>query len=304
MLPVFCFLAEESHAMKNRHKNRITRIFPILPLFVAGFVFSGFAVATASASAISPSDVIALANGARAQEGLASLAENSSLSAAAAAKAADMLKNDYFAHTSPDGISPWHWIKQAGYRYKAAGENLAINFDTAKEQHSAWMKSATHRANILNGQYREIGVAVVKGKIDGQESIVTVEFFGTPIYVAADRAAAVPPIVQKSPAEIRGTETQAEAAVPDAPVIVPALPAENIAAPKLMTALPAVRMSWLDIATLAFTAVLLFAAFAAPAAFLAVAYEGMAAAIRARHAKTLEIIASHQGGILEYHLRL
>lgn len=290
--------------MPNKHRNLITRIFPILPLLIAGFAFSGVVVPAASASNMAPADVIVLANNARAKAGLPPLTENAKLADAARAKAGDMLKNDYFAHTSPDGIAPWNWIKQAGYQYQAAGENLAINFDTAKEQHSAWMKSATHRANIMNGQYREIGVAIVKGKIDGQESLVTVEFFGTPVYVAADRAAAVPPIVQKSPAEIRGTETQAAVAVPDAPAIVPALPAENIAAPKLMTALPAVRMSWLDIAALVFTAALLLAAFAAPAAFLAVAYEEMAAAIRARHAKTLEIMASHQGGILEYHLRL
>src|SRR3989338_3450537 len=134
--------------MTKKHKNFTIRISAILPLFIAGVVFSFVSVSTASASTVSPSDVIALANGARAAEGLAPLAENSKLSLAASAKASDMLKNDYFAHTSPDGITPWYWIKQVGYQYKAAGENLAINFDSAKEQHNAWMKSATHRANI------------------------------------------------------------------------------------------------------------------------------------------------------------
>lgn len=273
----------------------------MLPLFVAGFIFFGVAVSTVSASAIAPADVIALANGARAREGLPALAENRLLSVAARDKAEDMLKNDYFAHTSPDGIAPWNWIKQAGYQYKAAGENLAINFDTAKEQHGAWMKSATHRANIMNGQYREIGVAVVKGKIDGKESLVTVEFFGTPLYAAIDRPAAVPPVTEKLPAEIKGTEMEVAA---DMPAIVPVLPAENIVPQKMPAAFPSVRMRWLDIATLVFTAVLLFAAFAAPAAFLTIAYETLIAAVRVANKEKEEALRSPRPGILEYHLRI
>ena len=99
---------------------------------------------------------------------------------AAEAKAEDMLKNDYFAHTSPEGRTPWHWLKKAGYSYKYAGENLATNYTDAKDQEKAWMKSKTHRENILNKNYREAGIAIVDGKIDGQSSLVTVVFFLAP----------------------------------------------------------------------------------------------------------------------------
>lgn len=206
--------------------------------FLSSFVF----VSTALASGIAPTDVIALANNSRAKEGLSPLSENPKLSTAAKHKAEDMLKNDYFAHTSPAGVTPWFWVQQVGYQYKAAGENLAINFTSALEQHSAWMKSTTHRANILNAQYQEIGVAVVKGKIDGKESVVTVEMFGTPLYGAVDRTAAIPPVVQQAPAAVKGTEIQTEVPLSDVPVaqpvlentqstpnISPVLPTENFA---------------------------------------------------------------------------
>ncbi len=189
-------------------KNNTKRIAQSMILLSIIGIASSFAfILTALASGIVPADVIALANSARSKIGLSALAENAKLSEAAKNKADDMLKNDYFAHTSPKGIEPWYWMKQAGYRYQAAGENLAINYTDAKEQHDAWMKSATHRANIMNTRYREIGVAVVKGKIDGKESIVTVEFFGTPLSAVADQAVPVPPGTLPAPAEIKGVET-------------------------------------------------------------------------------------------------
>ena len=99
-----------------------------------------------------------------------------------------MIKNDYFAHTSPAGINPWFWYEKDGYDYKYAGENLAINFLKAEDQHKAWMASPTHRKNILNDKYQEIGVAVDAGKINGQMAIIAVQEFG-----ARDGAAAIPP---------------------------------------------------------------------------------------------------------------
>ena len=286
--------------MPNKDKNFKVKYFAILPLFIAGVVFSFAFVSIALASGIALSEVITLANNTRAKEGLPPLVENPKLSEAAKNKAEDMLKNDYFAHTSPQGTAPWSWIKQAGYQYKAAGENLAINFDTAKEQHSAWMKSSTHRANILNGQYKEIGVAVVKGKIDGQKSVVTVEFFGAPMYAVADRVAPVPPIASKAPAAIKGEETVSVAPVP----VIPMLPAENIVLHKAAEVLPVGNMSWLDIATLAVTAVLVFVVFAAPMAFLVMAYESLIIAIRRKNTEITEAIDSHRHSVLDYHLRI
>ncbi len=198
-----------------KRNNKITRkIFIILPLLVVGLVSSFTFVSPALASGITPAAVIELTNHARITNGLGTLTENTKLSQAAREKAEDMIKNDYFAHTSPAGLDPWYWVKKAGYAYKAAGENLAINYTDATAQESAWMKSKTHRANILNTNYRETGVAVVEGKINGQKSIVTVQLFGTPMYAVADQQkTAVPPAVKAQVPEIKGVESE-EAASP------------------------------------------------------------------------------------------
>jgi hypothetical protein len=133
---------------------------------------------SASADGISGQTVIQLVNKERLAAGISALSENSQLSKAAQDKVEDMIKNDYFAHTSPKGISPWYWFEKNGYDYKYAGENLAINFTNAESQEKAWMASPSHRKNILNPNYREIGVAVASGRVDGETSIITVQLFG------------------------------------------------------------------------------------------------------------------------------
>lgn len=192
--------------IKKNNNNQITRSVAVLTIvsIATSFIF----VLTAVAAGIAPTDVITLANTTRAKAHLSPLTENTQLSMAAKNKANDMIQHDYFAHTSPTGVDPWYWVKQSGYQYQAAGENLAINYTSAGEQHSAWMKSATHRANILNTRYQEIGVAVISGEINGKEALVTVEFFGTPLVVVADTVAPVPPIVsEKISSAIQGVES-------------------------------------------------------------------------------------------------
>lgn len=132
-----------------------------------------------SASEITADNVIKFVNQAREEQGLAILKENDKLIKAAQDKLNDMIKNDYFAHTSPRGVTPWFWFEKNGYDYRYAGENLALSFQTAEDQHKAWMESATHRKNILSSNYQEIGVAVGIEKVNGEKSIVTVQEFGT-----------------------------------------------------------------------------------------------------------------------------
>ena len=195
--------------MADKSRKTTYRALNVLPIFVVGlFAFSLLLEPALAAGGIDRSLVIELTNKARIEHGQSALVENQKLSEAAAAKARDMIKNDYFAHTSPAGKDPWYWVKQAGYSYKAAGENLAINFDDAKEQQSAWMKSQTHRDNILNSQYREIGVAVVEGKIKGKTSTVTVQIFGTPLVAVADRQVSPLPIEAALPESVPAPEVK------------------------------------------------------------------------------------------------
>jgi hypothetical protein len=147
---------------------------------VAGFVFS-LMTNTVFADIFSPAKVIDLVNQSRADAGVPALVENAKLTNAAEDKVKDMIQNDYFSHTSPNGVTPWYWLQKDGYAPKTAGENLAINFSSAKDQNDAWMASKGHRENILNTKYTETGVAVSEGKIDGEKSIVTVQFFGLPL---------------------------------------------------------------------------------------------------------------------------
>lgn len=116
----------------------------------------------------------------RASEGdLPKLTVNPLLVEAAKEKANDMAEKGYFAHNSPDGLTPWYWIKKAGYPYLYAGENLAVDFTDSDDVEKAWMNSPLHRANILNQHYTEIGIATAKGKYDGKETIFVVEMFGS-----------------------------------------------------------------------------------------------------------------------------
>ena len=149
--------------------KRFVLVFALVVVFSASWVL---------ASDITADTVINLVNNARAAINVAVLKKNDLLQKAAEEKAQDMIENNYFAHISPQGKSPWDWINKNNYNYKYAGENLAIGFANAKEQQQAWMDSPTHKKNILNENYDETGIAVKQGVIDGHEAIVVVQMFG------------------------------------------------------------------------------------------------------------------------------
>ena len=138
---------------------------------------------THSFSALSMDRISGLVNADRLQGGLPALSLNSTLNLAAYAKAEDMISNHYFAHTSPEGIAPWFWIKTLGYNYTYAGENLAIGYQSASDLVNSWMQSPDHRANILSPNYQDMGLAVIKS----QDSTLVVQMFGTPHQVSISR---------------------------------------------------------------------------------------------------------------------
>lgn len=133
-------------------------------------------------------DIVALINEERQKSGLAPLSVNTKLDQAARLKAQDMVLNDYFAHTSPAGISPWHWFSKSGYDYQLAGENLAIDFNDAQAVIKAWMNSPSHRANILNPNFSEIGVAIESGILNNRETVFCVLSLGKEAKVAVTQA--------------------------------------------------------------------------------------------------------------------
>lgn len=132
------------------------------------------------ATQISQSEIIRLTNQERAKQGLSALQESSKLDQAAQLKAEDMFTDNYWAHMAKDGTSPWHWFAVADYDYLVAGENLAKDFNTTAGVVSGWMASETHRTNILNSDFTEIGVATKDGVLLGQETTLVVQLFGKP----------------------------------------------------------------------------------------------------------------------------
>ena len=131
------------------------------------------------ASSISRDGVAGLVNQERIERGLNPLASNDKLQTAAQWKADDMIEKDYWEHFH-NGKSPWQWMNEAGYDYLDAGENLAIDFSELELVHQAWMNSPTHKENIINPKYKEIGIGIASGDFEGHETIIVVQIFGNP----------------------------------------------------------------------------------------------------------------------------
>lgn len=106
--------------------------------------------------------ILAAMNRERATRGLGPLRINEQLSRAAGDRVKDMFAKRYFAHVAPDGLEPFVWAEQRGYRYRIIGENLALGFrGTAVVD--GWMRSPGHRENILQRKFDEVGIAVADG---------------------------------------------------------------------------------------------------------------------------------------------
>ena len=133
------------------------------------------------ASDVSASGLLLETNHERNMLGVEQLYQNTSLAAAAQAKADDMVTQDYWSHYSPDGQAPWVFIDQVGYAYLKAGENLAYGFPSSKAVVKGWMDSPSHRANLLDSQYREVGFGIANGSdYQGNENTVVVAMYADP----------------------------------------------------------------------------------------------------------------------------
>jgi len=160
-------------------KNKKTRLY----IHITFILFSAYTIISTQdvqASSITNEKILELVNTSRFDHGLEALKKNKILELTAEDKANDMLDNSYFAHTSPQGKTPWYWIEKNRYSYSHAGENLAIHFSNAETEHRAWMESSSHRKNILQPLYTETGIAVKQGLWKGIETTVVVQIFGSP----------------------------------------------------------------------------------------------------------------------------
>lgn len=160
---------------------------PFLGLFVlmaALFALAMFSqallISKQNVAAVSAAKVATLTNAERTEEGLTALERNTLLDQAAQMKAQDMAAKGYYAHVSPEGLTPMHWVEKAGYRYLAIGENLVVNRTEAEQVVDAFMGSPGHRANILRKDFTEIGIGVANGVYKGKDATFTVQIFAAP----------------------------------------------------------------------------------------------------------------------------
>lgn len=125
-------------------------------------------------------NIITITNIERTNNELGELKENELLTKAAQAKLDDMFAHNYWDHYSPQNKKPWDFISEAQYSYVYAGENLAKGYIDSDSTVKAWLKSPTHKDNLLSSRYQEIGVAVGTGKINGKPTTLVVQMFGAP----------------------------------------------------------------------------------------------------------------------------
>lgn len=225
------FIPHESNNQKAKllHSSSLSIFVVGLIAFqlILGFVNKAFPQVLGYAANISPGEVIRLTNAQREANGLSALSENSSLSGAALAKGNDMLAKGYWAHFAPDGTSPWSFFLKFGYRYKYAGENLARDFQDAGSAVAAWMNSPSHKENILNPNYREIGIGVVEGNLAGVDTTVIVQFFGAPL----SSEASIPVAKAKEVVSVTTTKATPKPSVAPTPTLTPTptpTPAETV----------------------------------------------------------------------------
>ncbi len=175
-------------------RSRLT--IPIAGLLCAGALALPAAAAAAPSSCAnsdvtpSPSSmpvvrtaILCLLNVERANHGLVALHANPSLAHAATNYSQAMVREGFFDHVSPGGSTLVSRIKGTTYLHNtrawALGENIGWGsgrLSTPEEIVSSWMHSSGHRANILNGSYRDIGIGSALGapvKVSGAAAAAT-----------------------------------------------------------------------------------------------------------------------------------
>lgn len=227
----------------KQSKNYYKVYLPYLPMFIIlilSFFVSGFSVGgntLAYATEMSISNLLAGTNAERASNGSGPLTINSKLNSAAQAKADDMINRDYWSHNTPDGEEPWVFFDNAGYEYTKAGENLAYGFSTSYATIQGWMNSPSHKANLLDSAFVDVGFGFTNGSNfnnSGQETVVVAEY-GRPQVLGSSSPPPPPPQTVSPPpaAPVKKTITATPtAALPSpAPIVTPPPAAEPESTP-------------------------------------------------------------------------
>jgi uncharacterized protein YkwD len=127
--------------------------------------------------------MVCMHNWARAQSGLQPMVMARQLQRSSHKKARDIRRCHQFSHNAC-GRSPFYWIHRVGFEtgHYGAGENLAFgqgSAGTVRSMMSAWLNSAVHRSDLLTPSWRDVGVSLLDGKLDGHSGVaIWVAHFG------------------------------------------------------------------------------------------------------------------------------
>lgn len=136
-------------------------------ILLASLLLFSFVAYGADSNEITSENVLRIMNEYRAQEMLPPLALERRLTAAADDRMRHMEEESYWSHTSPDGVSPFTWVKVRAYQFSKVGENLANGFETARVLVESWMESPGHRANIMGADFQDVGISIIDGSTQG-----------------------------------------------------------------------------------------------------------------------------------------
>lgn len=159
--------------------------------------------------ALTRAGVVQWTNAERVKFGLPPLQKNAELDAAAEIRLKDMFANQYFAHESPSGKDAEYAAGASGYEFIALGENLALGiFEGDQDVVTAWMNSPGHRANILNDNFEEIGVAVGRGVFEKSQTWIAVQVFGRPASSCPEALGALKVEIDARQAELKNLQQE------------------------------------------------------------------------------------------------
>jgi len=182
------FIPHQHNNFRAKLLHNSTLFILVIFIFLLSFLFHTIETRHPDILGISYSitenEILVKTNQVRQENGLSPLTLNAQLEHAAEVKASDMFYKNYWAHFAPDGsTTPWLFIQNSGYEYLYAGENLAKGFTNSSDIVNAWMKSPTHRENMLSSRFKDVGFAIVEGKLQGEDTVLVVEMFGSQNFI-------------------------------------------------------------------------------------------------------------------------
>lgn len=130
---------------------------------------------------LAPESIIEATNALRISHGKKSLSNNILLTNVAQKRAEKIISNGSFSHSIPGEKTAWDLLRQNGYEYSFAAENLAIHYNNVNDLMNAWLASPKHKDNLLNPESTEIGIAVVPLRQSLHYSHVIVQIMALPV---------------------------------------------------------------------------------------------------------------------------